>query len=146
MSLLNQLTKITTKKAKRIGRGLGSGKGGHTSTRGAKGQLSRAGTTIPLWFEGGQLPLIKRLPMWRGKGRLNPINKVAQVRLAELNQVTSSSITLDALKLARIVPKNAIGAKIIGNTPLTKKYTIVAPVRVTAGAKKVIIAAGGSVE
>ncbi len=146
MSLLNQLTKITTKKAKRLGRGLGSGKGGHTSSRGAKGQLSRTGSNIPLWFEGGQLPLIKRLPMWRGKGRLKPINKVAQVRLAELDRVKSDKITLDALKLARVVPKNAVGAKIIGNTEVTKKYTIVAPVRTTAGAGRVITAAGGSIE
>ncbi len=147
MSLISQLTKITSKKAKRIGRGLGSGKGGHTSSRGAKGQKSRNGGQIPLWFEGGQLPLVKRLPMWRGKGRLNPVSRVAQVRLAELVKLSSNRVTIDSLKLARVIPKNATGAKIIDSgSTLTQKYVIVTPVKVSAGAKKIIAGAGGSFE
>jgi large subunit ribosomal protein L15 len=67
MSILSSLTKITTRSKKRLGRGYGSGKGGHTSSRGQKGQKSRVGSKVPLWFEGGALPLSKRIPMWRVK-------------------------------------------------------------------------------
>ena len=64
---LHQLTKTTTRSQKRRGRGYGSGVGGHTVGRGAKGQKARS--NVSLWFEGGQLPLTKRLPFWRGKSR-----------------------------------------------------------------------------
>ena len=63
MSLLQKLAKTVTKSNKRVGRGYGSGKGGHTASRGQKGQKSRVGSKIPLWFEGGQLPGVKKYPM-----------------------------------------------------------------------------------
>ncbi len=68
---LNTLKKTTTRRKKRVGRGIGSGKGGHTATRGTKGQRSRS--KIRIWFEGGQLALIRKLPKTRGKGRFKPL-------------------------------------------------------------------------
>ena len=82
---LDQLPKITTKKKKRLGRGYGSGKGGHTVGRGAKGQKARG--KVKLGFEGGQLPLIKRLPLKRGKGKFKSFKKkplVVNVRFLNL--------------------------------------------------------------
>ena len=68
MNLLSSLKIIkgSTKKAKRVGRGFGSGKGGHTSGKGHKGQKARTGGQVPSWFEGGQTPLVKRMPYIRG--------------------------------------------------------------------------------
>jgi len=65
---LSSLIKITKRGKKRVGRGIGSGKGGHTSGKGNKGQKARTGVNIPSFFEGGQVPIIKRLPQKRGKG------------------------------------------------------------------------------
>src|SRR3990167_5472974 len=88
---LHNLSKITICGKKRVGRGYGSGKGGHTSGRGQKGQRSRR--TIPWWFEGGQLPLVKRVPFWRGKGRLNPLKqKPVIVKTGQFNKLKSESL------------------------------------------------------
>ena len=72
---LSSLPKITKRAAKRVGRGYGSGKGGHTSGRGSKGQKARG--KLPLTFEGTKVKksLIKRLPLQRGKGKLKPQKK-----------------------------------------------------------------------
>ncbi|MBD3279089.1 MAG: 50S ribosomal protein L15 [Candidatus Pacebacteria bacterium] len=144
MSLLNQLTKIVTKSKKRVGRGYGSGKGGHTSGRGMKGQLSREGGKFGLWFEGGQLPMVKRMPMWRGKGRLKVINPTAEVTLTDLEKIDAQEITLDTLKLHKVIDKRFRKAKIIKKGQLTKKLTIKG-LPVSQGARAVIEKLGGQV-
>jgi len=76
--------KGSTRKRKRIGRGVGSGKGGHSSTRGNKGQKSRTGNnTMPAWFEGGQMPLQRRIPKY---GFINPFRK--EFRVINLSRLT----------------------------------------------------------
>ncbi len=144
MSLLAKLARTTKPSKKRVGRGYGSGQGGHTSGRGTKGQGSRVGGKIANWFEGGQLPLIKRLPMWRGKGRFNVVRPTAQVSLATLQNMQATTITLETLKLEKIVDTRFKKAKIVKTGKITRAVTIDG-VRVTAGAKAAIEAAGGTV-
>lgn len=88
---LHTLLKVKTRSRKRVGRGYGSGKGGHTSGRGQKGQRSRR--TIPWWFEGGQLPLIRRMPFWRGKGRLHSLRpQTTIIKTGDLERLPDKTI------------------------------------------------------
>lgn len=145
MSILNQLSSTTTRSAKRLGRGYGSGKGGHNSSHGTKGAGARKSASLPLWFEGGQLPLVKRLPMIRGKSRFKTFGKIAEVNLADLAKVSADKITLESLKLAKIIANNSVAAKVV-NTGKLEKAVVVSGLRLSAGAKKAIEAAGGKVE
>lgn len=144
MSKLSALTPITTKSKRRVGRGIGSTKGGHTSGKGTKGQLSRQGANVPLWFEGGQLPLVKRLPMLRGKGRLKPTSKTIALTLSELNRVSADEVTIETLKLEKMIPQQAERVKIIASGAIDKKLTVKGLVA-TEGARKQIEKAGGTV-
>lgn len=144
MSLLHALTKLTDRSKKRLGRGYGSGKGGHTSSRGTKGQNSRRGGGVPQWFEGGQLPIIKRMPMTRGKAKMEVVRPTAQLSLTEVNNLKLEVITLDSLKLAKVIDKKFAKAKIVATGKITRPVTIDG-VRVTAGAKAAIEKAGGKV-
>ena len=84
---LHQLPKTTTRKKIRLGRGYGTGKG-HTSTRGQKGQNARSG--VSLWFEGGQLPLTKRIPFLRGKDRFKSLKRTPIIiNLEQLEQFSA---------------------------------------------------------
>jgi len=129
------------KKAKRrVGRGIGSGLG-KTAGRGHKGQKSRSGGFHKVGFEGGQMPLQRRLPK-RGFVSMTP--QTAEVRLGDLVKIQTQDIDVLALKQAGLIPSNAKSAKVYlcGNLSRTVKLQgIVA----TAGAKKAIEAAGGSV-
>lgn len=145
MSLLLKLLKTTETSKKRLGRGYGSGKGGHTASRGQKGQKSRGGSKIPLWFEGGQLPLIKRLPMLRGKGKLNVVRPTAEINLTEVQRMKADIITLDSLKLEKLIDKKFKKAKIIASGEITRKVTIKGLIT-SATAKKAIEKVGGTVE
>jgi len=145
---LQSLSKITRRGKKRVGRGYGSGKGGHTSGRGQKGQRSRR--TIPWWFEGGQLPLVRRVPFWRGKGRLNPLKqKPVIVKTGQFNKLKSESlVTIDTLIQERIVSEADIksrGVKILAGGKLTQKLTVIG-LKLSAGAKKEIEKVGGKIE
>jgi large subunit ribosomal protein L15 len=144
MSLLNKLTSITKTAAKRVGRGYGSGKGGHNSTFGQKGQNSRRGGGVPVWFEGGQLPLIKRMPMQRGKSRLNVINPTAQLNLTEVSNMKADVITLDTLKLEKVIDSRFKKVKIVATGEIKRKVTVEG-LGVTEGAKTAIEKAGGKV-
>ncbi|MDQ3008491.1 MAG: 50S ribosomal protein L15 [bacterium] len=144
MSLLHELTKITDKQKKRVGRGYGSGKGSHTSTHGSKGQKSRVGAKIPLWFEGGQLPLIKRMPMLRGKGRFNVVRPSAEVTLNDLSKMSSSVITLETLKLEKVIDSRFKKAKVIATGSLVKAITIQG-LPISKAARLAVEKAGGSV-
>jgi large subunit ribosomal protein L15 len=144
MSLLNKLKPTADTKKKRVGRGYGSGKGGHTSSKGMKGQNSRRGGGVPVWFEGGQLPLIKRLPMLRGKGKLKVVRPVAGITLSDLQNMTATEVTLDTLKLEKIIDRRFAKAKVIATGSLDKAVTVKG-LAVTAKAREVIEARGGSV-
>lgn len=145
MSLLGNLKSITTSSAKRVGRGVGSGKGQHTAGRGQKGQKSRNGGKIALWFEGGQLPLIKRMPMLRGKGRFNVVRPTAELTLTEIENMKADTISLETLKLEKLIDSRFKKAKIVKSGTITRKVTVT-DVSVSAGAAKAIEKAGGSVK
>jgi large subunit ribosomal protein L15 len=128
--------------AKRVGRGIGSGLG-KTGGRGHKGQKARSGGSVRPGFEGGQMPLQKRLPKFGFTSRLARVT--AQIRTAELNKFDDEVIDLDALKRADLVQENILRAKVFLSGEVTKAVTIKG-VSVTKGAKAAIEAAGGSVE
>lgn len=144
--MLNQLPKIVTKSKKRIGRGIGSGKGGHTSSRGQKGQKTR--DKIHPLFEGTKVKksLIQRLPLQRGKGKLKPKAKPLFLKLDRLNRLRAGSLVdVNVLVKEGIVPQEALrrGVKILDGGILTKKLKVKLPI--TEGASKKIAKAGGEV-
>jgi large subunit ribosomal protein L15 len=130
--------------SKRLGRGIGSGKGGHTSSRGSKGQKSRRGAKIPLRFEGGNLPLIKRLPMMRGKSRLKQVRARVELTLTDLDRLTQDQITLDTLRLVKLLPDKSTSVKVIATGTLTRPVTLTG-IRVSSTARQMIEKAGGQV-
>jgi large subunit ribosomal protein L15 len=125
----------------RVGRGIGSG-WGKTAGRGHKGQKSRAGGFHKVGFEGGQMPLHRRLPK-RGFTSLSR-RYVETVRLGELDKLGADEVDLMVLKQAGIIGTHAIDARVIASGELTRKVTV-RGIGVTAGAKKAIEGAGGSV-
>lgn len=127
--------------AKRVGRGIGSGLG-KTGGRGHKGQKSRAGGFHKVGFEGGQMPLQRRLPK-RGFVSLAAGRNV-EVRLSELEKLPVEDIDLLTLMQAGIVPAGSLSAKVILSGKLTRKVNLKG-VGATKGARAVIEAAGGSV-
>lgn len=128
--------------AKRLGRGIGSGLG-KTSGKGHKGQKARAGGYHKVGFEGGQMPLQRRLPK-RGFNNLNR-SLTARVRLSELNKFEADVVDLAALKQAGIIPLQAHNAKIYLHGELNKAVTV-RGLSLSEGASKAVIAAGGKVE
>lgn len=138
--------KSRKKPAKRVGRGYGSGKGGHTVGKGMKGQKSRSGGPKPVGFEGGNVPLYRRLPKFRGFR--NPTRKEYQpINVAELEKhfKTGSVISLASLKDTGLVRKRSTRVKILAKGKLTKKYTIEG-LSVSEAARKAIEKAGGQVK
>lgn len=130
------------KKAKRLGRGIGCTLG-KTCGKGHKGQKARSGGFHKVGFEGGQMPLQRRLPKIGFVSRSSKFS--AQVRLSELNGLETDTIDLKVLIDSNIVPIFTKTAKIIKSGELTKSVTIKG-VAVTVGAKESIEAAGGKVE
>jgi large subunit ribosomal protein L15 len=128
--------------AKRVGRGIGSG-WGKTCGRGHKGQKSRSGGFHKVGFEGGQMPLQRRLPKVGFASRKALVT--AEVRLHELAQVEAEVIDLEALKAANIITRNMKRAKVILSGEINKAVKIKG-LAVTKGAKAAIEAAGGSIE
>ncbi|MCV6636262.1 50S ribosomal protein L15 [Candidatus Albibeggiatoa sp. nov. NOAA] len=141
---LNELKPAEGSKAtaKRVGRGIGSG-WGKTCGRGHKGQKSRSGGFHKVGFEGGQMPLQRRLPKVGFVSRKSLVT--AEVRLHELAQVEADVIDLEALKAANIITRNMKRAKIIASGEISKAVKIKG-LGVTKGAKAAIEAAGGSIE
>tara|TARA_B100000809_G_scaffold7847_1_gene7692 strand:- start:2780 stop:3208 length:429 start_codon:yes stop_codon:yes gene_type:complete len=139
---LNTLSPSRTHSKKRVGRGIGSGTG-KTCGRGHKGQKSRSGGHTVPGFEGGQMPLQKRLPKYGFTSRIGRVS--AEVRLSELNLVEGDVVDLETLKQADVVGNNMKRAKIFLSGELTKAVTIKG-LAVTKGAKAAIEAAGGKVE
>lgn len=142
---LASLPKITTRSKKRLGKGPGSGRG-KTAGRGTKGQKARG--KIPSYFEGGALPLIKRLPFRRGRGR----NKVFKKRPIAVNvkvlNILPKNTTVDLATLSKHIIVTAddarlYGVKILGEGSLTIPLTVNLPC--SKGAKRKIEKAGGKV-
>jgi large subunit ribosomal protein L15 len=126
---------------KRRGRGAGSGLG-KTGGRGVKGQRARAGGYHKIGFEGGQMPLQRRLPKIGFVSRTR--DDTAELRVHELARFADQSVDLAALKAAQLVPKRTVTVKIIASGALDKAVTV-SGLKVTAGARKIIEAAGGKV-
>jgi large subunit ribosomal protein L15 len=126
---------------KRVGRGIGSGLG-KTAGRGHKGQKARAGGFHKVGFEGGQMPLQRRLPK---RGFNSPTrDDTAEVRLSTLEKLGVDTVDLAVLKERGVVPKLARAAKVILSGKLTRKVALQG-ILVTKGARAAIEAAGGSV-
>lgn len=128
--------------SKRVGRGIGSGLG-KTGGRGHKGQKARSGGTVKPGFEGGQMPLQRRVPKFgftTAKAR-----ETAQVRLAELAQVEGDVVDLESLKKANVIRHDKKRAKIVLKGEIDRALTV-RGVLVTKGAREAIEKAGGKVE
>ncbi len=130
------------KQAKRVGRGIGSGLG-KTSGRGHKGQKSRSGGRIRIGFEGGQMPLQKRLPKFGFNSRKSRIT--AEVTLSELGRVEAEVVDVKALQDANIMPGTQQRAKVMLSGEITRAVTLKG-IGVTKGARAAIEAAGGSIQ
>jgi large subunit ribosomal protein L15 len=126
---------------RRVGRGIGSGLG-KTAGRGHKGQKSRAGGFHKVGFEGGQMPLQRRLPKRGFKSLATPYK--AEVRLSDLEKLPVAEIDALALKQAGVISEMARNIRVIASGSLTKKVSLKG-LAVTKGAKAAIEAAGGSV-
>jgi len=125
---------------RRVGRGIGSGFG-KTAGRGHKGQKARSGGFHKVGFEGGQMPLQRRLPK---RGFASPLrDATAEVRLSDVEKMKADTIDLAALKEAGVVPKEASGAKLIVSGKLTRKVTVKG-IGASKGARAAVQAAGGS--
>ena len=140
---LNTLKPQTGSKpdAKRVGRGIGSGSG-KTCGRGHKGQKSRKGGYHKVGFEGGQMPLQRRLPKVGFNSRLSTVT--AEIRLQELAKVDADVVDLDALLAANLISKTIKRAKIIDSGKIDKAVSVKG-LSMTKGARAAIEAAGGKV-
>ena len=126
---------------KRVGRGMGSGIG-KTSGRGHKGQKSRSGGFTKIGFEGGQMPLQRRLPKIGFTSRVSSIT--SQVTLSQLDKLTEKEINIDVLKQYNLVTKNISRVKVILSGEINRAINLVG-IRPTKGAKAAIEAAKGTV-
>ena len=133
----------TKRKRKRVGRGAGSGMG-KTATRGQDGQNSRSGGGVRPGFEGGQMPLARRLPK---RGFTNIFAKTYSiVNIGDLNRFDDGTeVTAELLKQERLIRKLNDGLKVLGNGEITKKLTVKAT-KFTKSASEKIVAAGGTAE
>lgn len=129
-------------RARRVGRGIGSGLG-KTCGRGHKGQKSRSGGSVRPGFEGGQMPLQKRLPKYGFTSRIGRVSD--QIRVGELASIESDVIDLAAIKAAGLVNSNILQVKVFLQGEINKAVTVKG-LRVSAGARAAIEAAGGKVE
>jgi large subunit ribosomal protein L15 len=134
--------KGSVKTAKRVGRGIGSGLG-KTCGRGHKGQKSRSGGYHKINFEGGQMPIQRRLPKFGFKSRVSRYHD--ELTLTELNKLEIEIVDLDVLKAASLVKKHTKHVKVIKSGELNKAFTLQG-IKVTKGAREIIESAGGKVE
>ena len=125
----------------RVGRGISAGQG-KTCGRGHKGQNSRSGGGVRLGFEGGQLPLQKRVPTFGFTSRI--ARQTAEVRLSELKKVEGDNVSLQTLQLAGIISRAKKRARIIASGEIDRAFTV-SDVHVTKTARVAIEAAGGSI-
>lgn len=147
---LQNLTKQKTKKAKRIGRGYGSMKGGHTSTRGQKGQKSRSGYKLPrTLFEGGQNSLAKRVPKLRGFKRSFAYKgkKLIPINVGEFNELPAGTVVNEEFLLQNVedAKSKKLSFKILSGGELTKKL-VIEGIEVSKVARAKIEKAGGTIK
>lgn len=143
MTALSKLPKIVKRNKKRLGRGIGSGKGSKSSRGTTRHQKSR--TNIPLHFEGGQARMVKKYPLLRGKGKNKSVAPATLIiSLERLNIFKDGSIVdrISLLKMNLLKERN-VKFKVLANGKLTKKLTVKIPV--SKSAKKQIEKAGGEV-
>jgi len=131
------------KNGRRLGRGIGSGRG-KTCGKGHKGQHARAGGYHKLGFEGGQMPLQRRLPKFGFKSRLAASR--CELRLSALTKIKAAVIDMKALREEGLISSKITSVKIILSGKIEKPITIGADVLVTKGAKKAIVDAGGEIK
>jgi large subunit ribosomal protein L15 len=130
----------------RVGRGASAGQG-KTCGRGVKGQRARNGGYHKVGFEGGQMPLQRRLPKVGFRSKIAPL--VAEVRLSELAKIKGDLIDLASLKAANLVPEQALRARIVLSGTVARAVTVMSTkgvVHVTKGARSAIEGAGGKIE
>jgi|TARA_R110000868_G_scaffold112922_1_gene303546 large subunit ribosomal protein L15 len=127
---------------KRLGRGIGSGLG-KTGGRGHKGQKARSGGSVKPGFEGGQMPIQRRLPKFGFTSRKSLVTD--QVTLSEISRVEGDVVSLETLKAASLVKKEMLFVKVLKSGEITRAVTI-SGLKVTKGALEAIQAAGGKVE
>lgn len=132
----------STSDRKRVGRGIGCG-WGKTCARGHKGQKSRSGGFHKVGFEGGQMPLQRRLPKVGFTSRIGRVS--SEVRLSELNSIDAQIIDLEALKIANVVTKNTLHVKVMLSGTVDKAINLKG-IKVSKGAREAIEAAGGKIE
>jgi len=148
--MLNILKKVGKTKGKRVGRGYGSGKGGHTIGRGQKGHKSRSGYSNPRpGFEGGSMPLSRRIPKLKGFSReyLKNKYKIQSIKIDVLEKSfkDGDTVSKETLLKQKLIKNKSMFVKVIGNSKLTKKLNFEG-VKFSAGAKKIIESAGGSIK
>jgi large subunit ribosomal protein L15 len=147
--MLNTLSKTVTKRSKIVGRGIGSGKGGHTTGKGTKGHKSRSGYKNPRpGFEGGQMPLSRRIPKLRGftRGYLKIKEAIQTVTTAELNKFDNDmTVDMAMLRERKMITYKAKGAKIVSKGELTKKLNLTG-ISVSSSVKSAIEKMGGTVK
>ncbi|MFC3094805.1 50S ribosomal protein L15 [Alteromonas sediminis] len=127
---------------KRLGRGIGSGLG-KTGGRGHKGQKSRSGGSVKPGFEGGQMPIQRRLPKFGFTSRKSFVTD--EVTLTEIAKVNGDTVSLETLKAANLVKKDVLFVKVIKSGEVSRAVTV-SGLKVTKGAREAIEAAGGKVE
>ena len=142
---LNDISPATgSKKVRlRVGRGASAGQG-KTCGRGVKGQRARKGGYHKVGFEGGQMPLQRRLPKVGFRSKIAPL--VAEVRLSELAKIKGDLIDLASLKAANLVPEQTLRARIVASGTVARAVTRRRGVHVTKGARSAIEGAGGKIE
>jgi large subunit ribosomal protein L15 len=127
---------------KRVGRSIGSGLG-KTGGRGHKGHKSRSGGSVKPGFEGGQMPIQRRLPKFGFTSRVSMVSD--QVTLAEISKVEGDTVSVETLKAAGLVKKEMLFVKVMKSGEITRAVTV-SGLKVTKGALEAITAAGGKVE
>jgi large subunit ribosomal protein L15 len=133
-------------KGKRLGRGYGSGVGGHTVGRGSKGQKSRTGHKSLEFFEGGNVAFYRRMPKYKGFNQSRKIeNDAVNVNTLEKEYKAGEVVTVDSLKEKGIIKKNSQGVKILGKGEITIKLNIDG-VAVSSTAKSKIEKVGGTIK
>ncbi|HNW23542.1 MAG TPA: 50S ribosomal protein L15 [Candidatus Dojkabacteria bacterium] len=134
------------KNSKRLGRGYGSGVGGHTSTRGSKGQKSRSGHKSLVFFEGGNVPFYRRMPKFAGFKRSKKVEATAiNLDVIEKNFKDGDTVSLETLKKKALIAQGTVSVKILGDGDITKKITI-SNLPASESAKEKIQKAGGSIK
>lgn len=145
MDILNQLTSVVTKGSRRVGRGIGSKKGGHTTGKGAKGDKVRGKTRIT--FDGTKIKKswIKRLPFLRGKHRLLSQGKLPIVKLFDIERLFKANDVVDAKVLSKKIGVTSPNFKILSQGKLTKVLTFKG-LQISSKAKAKIESIGGKIE